>query len=77
MEDKEIIIDDKNGKLTVDFQDIEEIDLQEGDLINVIGEVKMDVDGKQTLRAEIIQDRNEMNFKYYTQLYEIKKDHLS
>ncbi|TXT59511.1 MAG: OB fold protein [Promethearchaeota archaeon] len=77
MEDKEIIIDDKNGKLTVDFEDIEGMDLTEGDLINVIGEIKMDVDGKQTLKAEIIQDRNEMNFEYYTQLYEIKKDHLS
>ncbi len=37
----------------------------------------MNMDGEQTLNAQIIQDMNDLNFKYYTQLYEIKKDLIS
>ena len=73
-EDNEIIIDDKTGTLTVDIGEIKDLELNDDDLINVIGEIKMNMDGEQTINAQIIQDMNDLNFEYYTQLYEIKKD---
>jgi hypothetical protein len=76
-EDNKIIIDDKTGTLTVDIGEIEDVKLNEDDLINVIGEIKMNMDGEQTLNAQIIQDMKDLNFEYYTQLYKIKKDLIS
>lgn len=76
-EDNKIIVDDNTGTLTVDIREIEDFEFNDDDLINVIGEIKMNMDGEQTLNAQIIQDMNDLNFKYYTQLYKIKKDLIS
>jgi uncharacterized protein YdeI (BOF family) len=70
------LIQDGTGKLDVH---VEKIDLSysKGDLVNVIGELSYGEDNKRILNADIIQNMKGLNFEYYKQLYEIKKQYLN
>ena len=68
----EITLNDNTGKITVNTKNID-FKLSENDLINVIGELVISMEGGKTIIAEIIQDMNNLNFEYYQKLYELKK----
>ncbi|MFW9873291.1 MAG: hypothetical protein ACFFG0_09330 [Candidatus Thorarchaeota archaeon] len=72
IEKEKFILDDTTGKITVDIKNIE-FKHKKNDLINIIGELVISMDGARTIMAEIIQDMNKLNFEYYQKLYEIKK----
>ena len=65
----QLILDDKTGKINVNITNIENFNFKDNDLINVIGDLK----GK-VINAEIIQDMTKLNFEYYQKLYQIKKE---
>ena len=65
----QLILDDKTGKINVDITNIENFNFKDNDLINIIGDLK----GK-VINAEIVQDMNKLNFEYYQKLYQIKKE---
>ena len=65
----QLILDDKTGKINVNITNIENFNFKDNDLINVIGDLK----GK-VINAEIVQDMNKLNFEYYQKLYKIKKE---
>jgi len=68
-----LILDDKSENIKIDIKKIE-IGFQEDDLINVIGELNISIEGEKEIEAEIIQDKKNLNFEYYLKLYEIKKE---
>lgn len=69
------ILSDSTGKIKVNHQDADGyLEFQENDLINVIGEFNIDMDGAKSIQAQIIQDMDNLNFEYYLKLYEIKKE---
>lgn len=74
--DEEILrLSDNSGNIQVDTSEVgEEISLKKGDLINVIGNLVITTKGEKILKADIIQDMNKLNFKYYLKLYELKKE---
>lgn len=72
-DDNFIILDDKSGQMPVNLKDLE-FHFNEGDLINVIGELQIKTSGEKVLDAQIIQDMRTLNFKYYRKLYELKKE---
>jgi len=74
-DDNTIILDDKSGQITVDTNDLE-FTFNKEDLINVIGELQIKTTGEKVINAQIIQDMNTLNFKYYRKLYELKKEVL-
>lgn len=74
-EDKTIILDDKSGQITINLKDLE-FRYNKEDLINVIGELQIKTTGEKVINAQIIQDMNTLNFKYYRKLYELKKEVL-
>ena len=68
-----IILKDKSDDIKIDIKNID-FAFQKGDLINVIGELNINVEGEKEVEAEIIQDKKNLNFDYYLKLYEIKKE---
>ena len=72
IDENTILLDDTTGKIHINFKDLE-INVKIDDLINVIGLYEMKMDGETVLTAEIVQDMNNLNFDYYTKLYELKK----
>lgn len=68
-----IILDDKSGEIQVDITN-SDFRFKENDLVNIIGNIELKSDGKNILQGEIIQDMNKLNFKYYQQLYQLKKE---
>jgi len=68
-----IILDDKSGEIQVDITN-SDIRFKVNDLVNIIGNIELKSDGKNILQGEIIQDMNKLNFKYYQQLYQLKKE---
>lgn len=75
-ENEMLIINDKTGEISVDIKNaichIENI--SKNDLINVIGELILSMDGEKEINASIIQDMKNLNFTYYQKLYDIKKE---
>ena len=71
-EQQQFILDDDTGKIGVDIKNID-FNFKENDLINVIGDLVKEGNEKKTLRAEIIQDKSQLNFEYYKKLYELKE----
>lgn len=67
-----IVLNDNTGKINVNIKNID-FKHKVNDLINVIGELVISMDGGKTIAAEIIQDMNNLNFEYYQKLYELKK----
>jgi len=68
-----LILDDKSENIKIDIQKIDAT-FQKDDLINVIGELNITVEGEKEIEAEIVQDKKNLNFEYYLKLYEIKKE---
>ncbi|MHA1350066.1 MAG: hypothetical protein ACTSSC_00605 [Promethearchaeota archaeon] len=68
-----IILKDKSDDIKIDIKNID-FAFQKGDLITVIGELNINVEGEKEVEAEIIQDKKNLNFDYYLKLYEIKKE---
>jgi len=68
-----LILDDKSENIKIYIQKIDAT-FQKDDLINVIGELNITVEGEKEIEAEIIQDKKNLNFDYYLKLYEIKKE---
>ena len=73
VENDYIILNDKTGDIKVDIKDVE-FPFNKNDLINAIGELNITMGGEKEVGAEIIQDKNKLNFEYYQKLYEIKKE---
>ncbi|MBD3195837.1 MAG: hypothetical protein GF317_12320 [Candidatus Lokiarchaeota archaeon] len=69
------ILNDKTGSIKVNIEEYN-FNFKENDLINVIGEYHITTSGEKIIEAEIIQDMKNLNFKYYQQLYELKKELL-
>jgi uncharacterized protein YdeI (BOF family) len=69
----DFILDDDSGEIKVNIKDCD-FKSKEKDLINVIGDLTINVEGEKIINAEIIQDMNKLNFKYYQKLYELKKE---
>ncbi|MGV9171906.1 MAG: hypothetical protein ACOC44_10585 [Promethearchaeia archaeon] len=71
-----LMLNDKTGRIKVNYEDavgyVENI--QKEDLVNVIGELIIDMDGEKSVKAQIIQNMNGLNFEYYKKLYKIKKE---
>ncbi|MFW9940049.1 MAG: hypothetical protein ACFFFT_03350 [Candidatus Thorarchaeota archaeon] len=72
VEQDNLILEDRTGKIKVDIKSID-LKNKENDLVNVIGELIISMDGGKTVVAEIIQDMNNLNFEYYLKLYDLKK----
>jgi len=68
-----ILLTDKTGEIKVNLKDIE-FKFKENDLINVIGDLNINTKGEMEFTADIVQDMNNLNFKYYIKLYELKKE---
>ena len=68
-----LILDDKSENIKIDIKKID-VSFQKDDLINVIGELNITVEGEKEIEAEIVQDKKNLNFEYYLKLYEIKKE---
>jgi len=66
------ILSDNTGQITVNIKNVD-FSYKKNDLINVIGELLINMDGGKTIVAEIIQDMTNLNFEYYQKLYELKK----
>lgn len=71
-ENERFILDDKSGEISIDIKNID-FQFKRDDLVNVIGDLLINMDGERSIVAEFIQDMNKLNFKYYTKLYELKK----
>jgi len=74
-DENSFVLDDKSGQIPVKLKDME-LKFDEEDLINVIGELRIKTSGEKVIDAQIIQDMNKLNFKYYRKLYELKKELL-
>lgn len=74
IEDESFILDDESGQISVNIQYVK-FSFSEDDLVNVIGELDTDMEGERMLVAQIVQDMNKLNFKYYLKLYELKKQY--
>jgi uncharacterized protein YdeI (BOF family) len=72
IEEENVILNDKTGQINISIKDID-FNYSVNDLINVIGELVINMDGEKTIMAEIIQDMKNLNFEYYQKLYELKK----
>jgi uncharacterized protein YdeI (BOF family) len=73
VDDDHIILKDKSNDIKIDIKNVDLI-YQKEDLINVIGELNINMAGEKEIEAEIIQDKKNLNFDYYLKLYEIKKE---
>ena len=68
-----VILNDKTGDIKVNITEVE-FSFKKNDLINVFGELNITMGGEKEVGAEIIQDKNNLNFEYYQRLYELKKE---
>ena len=68
-----IILKDKTDDIKVEIKKID-FAFEKNNLINVIGELNITMEGEKKIEAEIIQDKKNLNFDYYLKLYEIKKE---
>ncbi|MHA2399914.1 MAG: hypothetical protein ACXADU_13635 [Promethearchaeota archaeon] len=74
-EEKNFVLDDTTGKISVITENIK-FRSKEKDIVNVIGEVNIKMDGTKSIVAEIIQDMTNLNFDYYLKLYKLKNEYL-
>jgi len=71
--DNQIILDDKTGEISVNLTSIDNFNFKENDLINIIGDLEIQSTGEKVIKADIVQDMNQLNFEYYQKIYHIKK----
>ena len=70
--EEQFVLDDDTGDIGIDITNID-FKFKANDLVNVIGDIVKEGNEIKMLRAEIIQDKNQLNFEYYKKLYELKK----
>ena len=73
VENDHIILEDKTGHIKVSIKNID-FNFKEKNLVNIIGNLMIKTDGEKIIDADIVQDMNNLNFDYYTKLYELKKE---
>ena len=73
IEQNSIVLDDTTGNINVDVENVD-FQFKTDDLINVIGELTISVEGQKILIANIVQNMEKLNFKYYLKLYHVKKE---
>ena len=71
--DEYIILKDNSDEIKITIKKVDFV-FQKDDLINVIGDLNITMEGEKEIEAEIIQDKKNLNFDYYLKLYEIKKE---
>lgn len=71
VEEEHFVLNDDTGEIIADIKNID-FSFKENDLINVIGDLVKEGNEIKTIKAEIIQDKNKLNFEYYKKLYELK-----
>ena len=76
IENEKFMLDDTSGKIEVNIKDFDFM-FKEDDLINVIGNIEIQLSGEMSIQPEFIQDMQKLNFTYYEKLYEIKKELLN
>ncbi|MFX1274674.1 MAG: hypothetical protein ACFFBP_17885 [Promethearchaeota archaeon] len=76
VENDNFILDDTTGKIKVSIKDFE-FHFKNEDLVNVIGDLVIQLSGDMSVEPQFIQDMNKLNFTYYEKLYEIKKELLN
>ena len=69
------ILDDTTGNIVINTGDID-FSFNEGDLIKVIGDLQINLEGDKEIKAEIVNDMKGLNFDYYLRLYNLKKEFL-
>jgi len=74
IDDNQIILEDKTGEINVNLISINDFNFNENELINIIGDLEFQSTGEKVINADIVQDMNKLNFKYYQKLYQIKKE---
>jgi len=67
------LLTDKTGEIKVNLKDLD-FKFKENDLINVIGDLNINTKGEMEFTPDIVQDMNNLNFKYYIKLYDLKKE---
>ncbi len=67
-----ILLNDTTGEINVNIKEIKNKPKEKA-LVNVIGSLEINTKGEKTFKAEIVQDMNNLNFKYYLKLYDLKK----
>jgi hypothetical protein len=72
---KNLLLDDTTGEIIVEVNDLD-LKVKIGDLINVVGELKLSTGGETKICAEIVQDRKGTHFEYYKKLYHAKNELL-
>ena len=73
VKDDHFIMGDKTGQIKVSLSNVD-FTFKKNDLINVIGDLNISMNGEKVLQAQIIQDMKNLNFTYYLKLYELKKE---
>ncbi len=71
VENDHFVLDDKTGEIKVNIKEYN-FNFKNNDLVNVIGDLDIKMGGEKMIQADIIQDMNKLNFKYYQKLYELK-----
>ncbi|MCK4282646.1 MAG: hypothetical protein KAX10_11050 [Candidatus Lokiarchaeota archaeon] len=71
----EFILKDNSGEIKVTFEK-SDFSIKKDLLINVIGELEINVEGEKNLKAKFIQNMNMLNYEYYEKIYHLKKDFL-
>ncbi|MFW9894230.1 MAG: hypothetical protein ACFFD7_00320 [Candidatus Thorarchaeota archaeon] len=72
IDERQFTLNDETGEIRIDISNVD-FKFKENDLINVIGELVKEGNNIKIFRAEIIQDKEKLNFDYYKKLYELKK----
>jgi hypothetical protein len=71
-EDNYVILDDKTGVIKILIKGID-FSFKNNQLINVIGELQINMSGDKEINADIVQDMSNLNFEYYQKIYNLKK----
>lgn len=71
----EFILKDNSGEIKVTFEK-SDFPIKKDLLINVIGELEINIEGENNLKANFIQNMNMLNYEYYEKIYHLKKDFL-
>jgi uncharacterized protein YdeI (BOF family) len=72
-ENDHFILNDETGEIKVNIKDFD-FKFNKNDLINVIGDLIIQVNGEKVILADIVQDMNKLNFSYYVKLYNLRKE---
>ena len=71
----EFILKDNSGEIKVTFEK-SDFPIKKDLLINVIGELEINVEGEKNIKVKFIQNMNMLNYEYYEKIYHLKKEFL-